>query len=46
LAETSIANALIDDPHVRGQVQEATVGRYIYETIRNMVAAGAVGFMA
>jgi hypothetical protein len=46
LAETSIANALIDDPRVRGHIQEATVGRYIYETIRNMVAAGAAGFVA
>jgi len=46
LAENEIKKALIDDPHVRSQFEEATVGRYIYETLRNMVAAGAASYLA
>ncbi|KAL9101179.1 MAG: hypothetical protein Q9163_003538 [Psora crenata] len=46
LAETKIADALIDDPRVRSDIHEATVGRYIYETLRNMLAAGAAAFLA
>jgi hypothetical protein len=46
LAETGIAKANIDDPRVRSEIEEATVGRYIYETLRNMRAAGTASFAA
>jgi uncharacterized membrane protein len=45
-AEVSIANAFIKDPRVRADIQEATWGRYIYETLRNMVAGWAAGALA
>jgi hypothetical protein len=42
LAEVSIANAFIKDPRVRADIQEATLGRIIWETLLNM-AGGAAG---
>ena len=46
LAEVSIANAYIKDPRVRADIEEATIGRYLYETLRNMVAGAAAGALA
>jgi len=45
-AETQIAIKCITDPAVRDQIEEATLGRYIFETLRNIVSAGAAGALA
>ncbi|KAF1963066.1 hypothetical protein CC80DRAFT_588534 [Byssothecium circinans] len=45
-AETQIADRLIDDPRVRADIQEANAERYIFETFRNMIAAGAASWLA
>jgi hypothetical protein len=45
LVETQIAGT-IKDPQLQGQFEEATIGRYLYETLRNMLAAGAAGYVA
>lgn len=42
LTERMIADK-IADPVIRGQFEEATLGRILYETIRNVAAAGAAG---
>ncbi|TFB01703.1 hypothetical protein CCMA1212_006413 [Trichoderma ghanense] len=36
----------IQDPHLQAQFEEATIGRYLYETLRNALAAGAAGYLA
>ncbi|KAF8310744.1 hypothetical protein DL93DRAFT_2061772 [Clavulina sp. PMI_390] len=43
--ESKVA-AKIEDPQLRAQFAEATVGRYIYETLRNTAAAGAAAYLA
>jgi len=40
LAKVEISSRLIDDPRLRGQFEEAAVGRYLYETLQNMITAG------
>jgi hypothetical protein len=45
LAETTLANALVHDPRLRAQVEEATIGRYLFETLRNMGAALVAGYL-
>ena len=45
LVETKIAGT-IKDPQLQAQFEEATVGRYILETIRNTLAVGAAGYIA
>jgi hypothetical protein len=45
LVETQIAG-IITDPRIRAEFEEATIGRYIYETIRNCVVAGAAAYVA
>lgn len=44
IAEVEIKKTI--EPDVRIQFEEATVGRYIYETLRNMLAAGAAAKFA
>ncbi|CAL1703199.1 unnamed protein product [Somion occarium] len=43
LVETEVAG-YIKDPRLQAQFEEATVGRYLYETLRNTLAAGAAGY--
>lgn len=43
-AETGIKKKIAQD--LRIQFEDATVGRYIYETLRNMLAAGAAAKFA
>lgn len=45
LVESEIKNT-ITDPRLKAEFQEATIGRYIYETLRNTIAAGAAGYLA
>ena len=45
VVETQIAGK-IKDPVLKGQFEEATIGRFIYETLRNVLAAGAAGMIA
>jgi hypothetical protein len=45
LEETGIADG-IDDPRLRGEIEEATIGRYIYRTMRNMLAPRVAGKFA
>ncbi|KAI0445135.1 hypothetical protein F4803DRAFT_509522 [Xylaria telfairii] len=45
LVETQIAGR-IKDPQLQAQFEEATIGRYIYETLRNMLGAGAAAYLA
>jgi hypothetical protein len=45
LVETQIART-ITDPVLKGQFEEATIGRFIYETLRNVLAAGAAAMIA
>lgn len=45
LAETLIAGT-IKDPQLQAQFEEATIGRCFYETLRNMLAAGAAAYLA
>lgn len=45
LVEAQISGT-IEDPHLRAQFEEATIGRYLYETLRNALAAGAAGYLA
>ena len=45
LVETQIAGT-IKDPQLQAQFEEATIGRYLYETLRNMLAAGAAAYLA
>lgn len=46
LAEDKIANIWEKNPRLKAQFEEATIGRYIYETLRNMAAAGLGGYLA
>ncbi|KAJ2919823.1 hypothetical protein MD484_g595, partial [Candolleomyces efflorescens] len=46
LAEVAIADRFIVDPRVRADIEEATIGRCIFETLRNMVAAAGAGLLA
>lgn len=45
LVETKIAGT-INDPMLQAQFEEATIGRYFYESFRNMLAAGAAAYLA
>ena len=42
LAEHAISTT-ISDPAIKGQFDELTIGRILYETLRNTLAAGAAG---
>lgn len=44
LVETEIART-IKDPHLKAQFEEAIMGRYFYESLRNVLAAGAAGYL-
>lgn len=44
LVETQIAGK-IKDPQLQAQFEEATIGKCFYETIRNMLAAGAAAYL-
>ncbi|KAK0664634.1 hypothetical protein QBC41DRAFT_283636 [Cercophora samala] len=43
--ETQIAGT-IKDPQLLAQFEEATIGRYLYETLRNVLAAGAAAYLS
>ncbi|KAK2590190.1 hypothetical protein QQS21_012131 [Conoideocrella luteorostrata] len=44
LVEIQIAG-IIKDPRLQAQFEEATIGRYLYETFRNMLTAGAAAYL-
>lgn len=44
--ETFVVKKTIKNPALRAQFEEATIGRYIYETLRNIFAAGCAGYFA
>lgn len=45
LLETKAAGQ-ITDPGLQTQFEEATIGRYLYESLRNTLAAGVAGYFA
>ncbi|KAI0467785.1 hypothetical protein F4859DRAFT_506508 [Xylaria cf. heliscus] len=45
LVETQIAGT-IKEPQLQAQFEEATIGRYLYETLRNTLAAGAAAYLS
>lgn len=44
-AETTLRKG-ITDARLRGELEEATISRYIYEALRNMVSAAAVPYLS
>lgn len=44
LVETKIAGT-IKDPQLQAQFEEATIGRYLYETLLNVVTLGAAEYL-
>lgn len=44
--ETFVVKTTINKPALRAQFEEATIGRYIYETLRNIFATGCAGYFA
>ncbi len=46
LAEYKISNVLVKNPGLKAKFEEATIGRYIYETLRNMAGAAIAGYLA
>lgn len=45
-AETFVVKKTINKPALRARFEEATIGRYIYETLRNIFATGCAGYFA
>lgn len=45
LAEEKIVQVWVKNPGLKAQFEEATIGRYIYETLRNMGGAAIAGYL-
>lgn len=46
LTEVTIAEVWVTNPGLKAQFEEATIGRYIRETLRNMLGAAAGAYLA